>query len=126
MANMIPAQRNRTYAQTRRCRKIIHMSALVGGLVAAGLAQLPASDNALLVPLEITMVISLGAVFGLRFRDSFRTSLVVTTAATMIGRGVSEFLFGWVPVLGNIWDCLTAIIVIEVLGWVIVKDFENR
>ena len=118
--------RDIAYAQRRKSRRIIHGSALLGGLVAAGLAQLPASDNAILVPLEIVMVISLGSVFGMRLRESYRTSLIVTAAATMIGRGVSEFLFGWIPLLGNLWDCLTAVIIIELLGWLVAGDFEKR
>lgn len=114
-----------THLQKRRCRKIIHGTALAGGLVASGLAQIPASDNAILVPLEITMVIGLGSVFNIRIRHSYKTSLILGTAATMIGRGVSEFLVGWIPVFGNLFDALTAIGVIEVLGWVVVREFKN-
>jgi uncharacterized protein (DUF697 family) len=114
-----------TPLQKRKCRRIIHGSALIGGLVASGLAQLPASDNAILVPLEIIMVLALGQVFGIRLRHSYRTSLVLTTAATMIGRAVSEFLLGWIPVVGNLFDALTAIAVIEGLGWMVTKEFKR-
>jgi hypothetical protein len=44
----------------------------------------------------------------------------------MIGRGVSEFLVGWIPVFGNILDALTAMAVIEVLGWVVAREFGER
>jgi uncharacterized protein (DUF697 family) len=115
-----------TPIQKRKCRRIIHGSALVGGLVASGLAQIPASDNVILVPLEIMMVIGLGSVFHIRLRHSYRTSLVLTTAATMIGRAVSEFLFGWIPVLGNVFDALTAIAVIEGLGWIVAGEFRRQ
>lgn len=114
-----------TQIQKRKCRRIIHGAALTGGLVACGLAQLPGSDNAILVPIEIIMVIGLGSVFNIRLRHSYRTSLIVGTAATMIGRGLSEFLVGWIPVLGNLFDALTAIGVIEVLGWIVVKEFKS-
>jgi uncharacterized protein (DUF697 family) len=115
-----------TQSQDRRCRQIIHGTALIGGLVASGLAQIPASDNAILVPLEIIMVIRLGSVLHVRLRHSYRTSLIFGTAATMIGRGVSEFLIGWIPVLGNLFDALTAFAVIEVLGWVVAREFKNQ
>jgi uncharacterized protein (DUF697 family) len=115
-----------TYSQKRRCRQIIHGAALAGALVASGLAQVPGSDNAILVPIEILMVIGLGKVFNIRLRHSYRTSLIVGTTATMIGRGVSEFLVGWIPVFGNVFDAATAVCVIEVLGWVVAREFRDR
>jgi uncharacterized protein (DUF697 family) len=115
-----------TRLQTKRSRQIIHGAALAGAVVAGGLAQIPASDNAILVPIEILMVLGLGGVFRVPFRHSYRTSVIVGTAATMIGRGVSEVLVGWVPILGNILDAVTAVAVIEALGWVIVRDFNAR
>jgi uncharacterized protein (DUF697 family) len=115
-----------TPLQKRRCRRIIHATALAGGLVASGLAQIPASDNAILVPLEIIMVMGLGSVFNIRIKNSYKTSLILGTAATMIGRGVSEFLVGWIPVFGNVFDALTAIGVIEALGWIVAREFKNQ
>jgi uncharacterized protein (DUF697 family) len=115
-----------TYLQKTRCRWIIHGAAIAGALVAGGLAQVPGSDNIILVPIEILMVIGLGGVLGIRIRHSYRTSLIVGTAATMIGRGVSEFLVGWIPVFGNLLDALTAAAVIEVLGWVVAREFSGQ
>ena len=113
-------------SETRKCRRIIHGAALAGAVVAGGLAQIPASDNAVLVPIEILMVLALGRVFRVPFRHSYRTSVIVGTAATMLGRGISEILLGWIPVFGNLLDALTAIGVIEMLGWMIVRDFGAR
>lgn len=110
----------------KKCRRIIHGAAIIGALVGGGLAQIPASDNAVLVPLEIIMVVMLGGVFAMRLRHSFRTALFVGTAATMLGRAVSEVLVGWIPVLGNIMDGLTAFAVIEVLGWAVAREFGKR
>lgn len=115
-----------TYAQKKNCRKIIHGAALAGAFIGGGLAQLPGSDNLILVPIEILMVVLLGRVFRLRLRHSYRTALIAGTAATMIGRGVSEYLVGWVPVLGNLFDALTAAVIIEVLGWVVAREFEHE
>lgn len=111
--------------QKRRCSQIIHGSALAGGVVASGLAQIPASDNAILVPLEIIMIMGLGSVFHIRIRLSYKISLTLGTAATMIGRGLSEFLVGWIPVFGNVFDALTAIAIIELLGWIAVRLFKT-
>jgi hypothetical protein len=44
----------------------------------------------------------------------------------MIGRGISEWLVGWVPVLGNLFDALTAAVIIEVLGWVVAREFQRQ
>lgn len=115
-----------TQLQRRRCRRIIHGTALAGGFVASGLAQIPGSDNAILVPLEILMVIGLGSVFAIRIRQSYRISIILGTAATMIGRAVSEFLVGWIPLFGNILDAATAIGVIEALGWIIAREFNSQ
>ncbi|TDW97498.1 hypothetical protein [Dinghuibacter silviterrae] len=115
-----------TFSQKNKCRRIIHLSALAGAFVGAGLAQIPESDNLILVPIEIIMVISLGSAFGLRLRHSYRTALIVGTAATMIGRGISDFLVGWIPVLGNLFDAFTAVLVIEVLGWIVAREFERQ
>src|SRR5258708_14645519 len=75
------------HTRKKKCRRIIHGAALAGAFVGAGLAQLPGSDNLVLVPIEILMVMGLGHVFHLRLRHSYRTALTVGTAATMIGRG---------------------------------------
>ena len=115
-----------TPIQKRNARRIIHGAAAIGALVAGGLAQLPTSDNVVLVPLEIIMVVLLGNTFGMRLRHSYRTALIVGTTATMIGRGVSEVLVGWIPGFGNVLDALTALVVIEVLGWVVAREFERH
>ena len=110
----------------RKCRRIIHSAALAGAFIGGGLAQLPGSDNLILVPIEILMVIGLGHVFHLRLRHSYRTGVIVGTAATMIGRAISEWLIGWIPVLGNLTDALTAALIIEGLGWVIAREFYKQ
>lgn len=115
-----------TPIQLRKTRRLIHGAALLGALVGAGLAQLPSSDNVILVPIEILLVVSLGSVFGMRLRHSYRTALIAGTACTMIGRGVSEWLVGWVPGLGNFLDAFTAFVVIEALGWIVAREFQRE
>jgi uncharacterized protein (DUF697 family) len=115
-----------TPAQRKKCRTIIHSTALAGACVGGGLAQLPGSDNLILVPLEILMVIGLGHVFHLRLRHSYRRGVIIGTTATMFGRGISEFLVGWVPVMGNAIDASTAAAIIEVLGWLVAREFEKQ
>ena len=48
-----------TKSETIKCNAIIHAAATSAALVGAGLAQLPVCDNAVLVPIQTTMIISL-------------------------------------------------------------------
>jgi len=113
------------YIDGRRSRRIIHMTAIAGALAALVMAQLPASDNLILVPIEVIMVIRLGSVFHVGLKHSISTSLIVGNIATLVGRGVSEFLVGWIPVAGNIIDALTAAAVIEFFGHAVARSFEK-
>ncbi|MBN9383470.1 MAG: hypothetical protein J0H74_22120 [Chitinophagaceae bacterium] len=114
-----------TYAENKKSRRIIHGAAIAGALAALIMAQLPASDNLILVPIEVIMVIRLGGVFGVSLKESVSKSLIVGSVATLVGRGISEFLVGWVPIAGNIINALTAAAVIEFLGRAVVKDFQK-
>ena len=116
-----------TYPEKIKSRRIIHGAAIAGALAALVMAQLPGSDNIILVPIEVIMVIRLGGVFEVGLKDSISKGLFIGSIATMIGRGISEFLIGWVPVAGNIINALTAAAVIEFLGWAVAKDlFKHR
>jgi len=113
------------YLERRRSRRIVHMAAIAGALAALIMAQLPASDNLILVPIEVIMVIRLGSVFHIDLKKSVSTSFIVGNIATLIGRGISEFLLGWIPVAGNIINALTAAAVIEFFGHAVARSFER-
>jgi uncharacterized protein (DUF697 family) len=112
------------YLERRRSRRIIHTAAIAGALAALVMAQLPASDNLILV-IEVLMVIRLGSVFRVDLKRSVSTSFIVGNIATLVGRGISEFLVGWIPVAGNIIDALTAAAVIEFFGHTVARSFER-
>ena len=59
--------KNMTTTQEALCRSIIHTASAAAGAVGFGLAQLPLADNAVIVPIQVTMTIALGQVFGLDF-----------------------------------------------------------
>jgi len=111
------------YLERTRSRRIIHLAAIAGALAAFIMAQLPASDNLILVPIEVIMVIRLGSVFHVDLKKSISTSFVVGNIATLVGRGISEFLVGWIPVAGNIIDALTAAAVIEFFGHAVTRSY---
>ena len=72
------------------------------------------------------MTIALGAVFGISLTESSAKSIAASSTGTLVGRGVYQFLFGWVPGLGNFLNAGTAATVIEGLGWAIVSDFDHN
>ena len=115
-----------TSEQRTRSRRTIHVSALAGALAALVMAQLPASDNTILVPIEVIMVIRLGSIFHVHLRESVSRSFIVGSVATFLGRAISEFLVGWIPGYGNLIDALTAAAVIEFLGRIISREFSRQ
>lgn len=108
--------------QKSNCHKIIHTAAGFG----AGIAQLPGADVPIIIGIEITMTISLGAVFGVSLTESSAKAIVLATAGTIAGRGISQGLVGWIPLFGNMINAGTAFTVVEALGWAIANDFANK
>ena len=89
------------------------------------MAQLPGSDNAVIAPIQITMIIALGKVFGKSITRSFATSLLATAGATVGGRLLSQVLVGWIPFVGNAVNASTAAGVTEAIGWWIADYFDQ-
>lgn len=109
-----------------KCNGIIHGASVACGGVGTGLAQIPASDNAVIVPIQIGMIIGLGAVFDLNITESGAKSIIASAGATIAGRTVSQFLVGWIPGIGNVINTATAAGVTEAIGWIAVKNFYER
>lgn len=113
-------------SQRTKCHALIHGAATACAGAAAGLAQLPGSDNAVIVPIQIGMIMSLGAVFGVDLTETAAKTALGTATASLVGRGISQFLVGWIPGIGNAINASTAAGVTETLGWAIAKDFERK
>lgn len=113
-----------TAGEKKKCQAIIHSASAGTAAVGAGFAQLPGSDNAVIVPIQIAMIISLGAVFGIKLTESAAKASLATATATMVGRSISQFLLGWIPGFGNALNASTAAGVTEVIGWAVAKDFD--
>lgn len=109
-----------------KCNGIIHGASAACGGVGTGLAQIPASDNAVIVPIQVGMIIALGAVFDLNITESGAKSIIASAGATIAGRTVSQFLVGWIPGLGNAINTATAAGITEAIGWIAVKNFYER
>lgn len=113
-------------SQKNKCHAIIHSTAITCAGIGAGMAQLPDSDNVFIVPLQVGMIVSLGAVFGVELSESSAKASLATVTATMVGRAVSQVLVGWIPGFGNVLNASTAFAVTQFVGWAIVSDFHNR
>ena len=114
-----------TSDQKTKCNAIIHTASVAAAGAASGLAQIPGSDNAVLTPIQLTMTISLGKVFGKTIDESIAKAAIGSMAAATVGRTVSQFLIGWIPGVGNAVNAGTAASITEALGWAIAKDFDN-
>ena len=108
------------------CSSIIHLASAAAGAVGAGLAQMPTSDNLIITPIQITMAISLGTVFGITIEESRAKAMVACAAATTIGRAASQVALGWIPVAGNVINAATAATITETMGWIIAEEFRRQ
>ena len=106
------------------CNGIIHSASLSAGGIGAGLAQVPGSDSLLITPIQLTMAISLGKVFGLNLDQSAAKAAVSSAVATTVGRTVSQVLIGWIPGVGNIVNAATAATITEAIGWIMANEFD--
>jgi len=59
-----------TNEQEAKCHGIIHGASLLAAAAGSGLAQLPGSDNAVIVPIQVTMTVALGQIFGVSLAES--------------------------------------------------------
>lgn len=114
-----------TFEQTIKCNMIIHAASIAAGAVGAGLAQVPCGDNAIITPIQIGMIISLGKVFNRQVSESAAMSSILSITAYTIGRGASQVLIGWIPGAGNLTNAATAASITEAIGWLIAEEFDE-
>lgn len=112
--------------QRGKCHAIIHTASASAGAIGAGLAQIPGSDNAVITPIQLTMTIALGRVFGIELTDSAARAALASMAAATVGRTASQILIGWIPIAGNILNACTAASITETIGWLMAEDFAKQ
>lgn len=115
-----------TQTQKDECHGIIHTASAAAGAAGAGLAQIPGSDNLVIAPIQLTMVIALGKVFGKQISESAANAAIASAAANTIGRTATQFLVGWIPGWGNTINATTAAGLTEAMGWLIADQFDNN
>lgn len=112
--------------ERKKCHAIIHSASAAAGGVGAGLAQIPASDNAVITPIQLSMTIALGKVFDIELTESAAAAAVGSVAASTVGRTVTQFLVGWIPGIGNAVNAATAAGLTETLGWLLAEQFSKQ
>lgn len=96
---------------------IIHTAATAAAAVGAGLAQLPGSDNAVITPIQVGMIMAIGEVHGRALSKASALSVLSAATTGTIGRSIAGVLVGWIPGLGNAINAATAFAVTEGVGW---------
>ena len=113
-----------TEEQKTKCHAIIHTATAACAAVAGGLAQLPGSDTVPITAAQITMIISLGAVFDRQITKTAAKGILEGMAASYGGRFVSQLLVGWIPFFGNAVNVSTAVAITEKMGWAVADKFD--
>lgn len=96
---------------------MVHGASTAAAGVGAGLAQVPGSDMPVIMSIQTGMVVGIAQHYGVNLTKTAAADLVLTFAAGMAGRGVSQFLIGWFPVIGNAINASTAAGFTEAIGW---------
>ncbi len=112
--------------KNNRINVIIHSASTAAAGAGAGLAQIPGSDSVAIIPIQIAMINGIALEHGTRIDKAAAMSIIGTQAATMVGRKVSQFLLGWIPVAGNALNAATAAGVTEAVAWAANSYFERR
>ena len=92
-----------TNKQMALCNGIIHSASLTAGAAGGGMAQVVGSDRLVITPIQLTMAISFGQVFGITLDYSTAQAACASGAAMTVGRTAAQVLCGWVPGIGNVY-----------------------
>jgi uncharacterized protein (DUF697 family) len=114
-----------TATRAQRTHGIIHVAAVAAAGIGAGLAQLPGADAPVLMGIQTTMIVALADEYGVTMSKTAAAELLLTLTATMAGRGISQWVGGWIPAFGNAINATTAGGITEAVGWLAVKYFSG-
>ena len=119
-SKMHEARRRMTDEQFKKCHIAIHTAAAAAA--AAGATPIPVADAIPISAAQITMVISLGKIFGIKVTESAASAAIKAAAATFVGRTVVKFI----PVAGWIISGAVAGAITEGIGWMTALDFSKQ
>ncbi len=111
--------------KTQKIHMLIHTAALAAAAVGGGLAQAPGSDTVVITPLQVAMIVALGAEHGAPISKAAAAELILPFSAAALGRGVSQLLLCLMPGLGSALNAVTAAALTEAIGWAAVEYFRE-
>lgn len=114
-----------TSTEKFQANAIIHLASGSAAAVGAGLSQIPLSDAAVIVPIQITMILSLGNALNVGVTKAAAQSIISSLGAAYGGRALTQVLVGWIPGLGNAINASTAALITEAIGWIAVRRFKE-
>jgi uncharacterized protein (DUF697 family) len=123
---MITQRKNMALTRNEKVHGIIHACAAACAGVGAGLAQVPGSDSAAIVPLQTAMITAIASEHGVSVSKGVAADLLLTFSASMAGRAASQYLIGWLPGVGNLVNAATAAAITEAIGWAADAYFEKN
>lgn len=103
--------------RNQKVHGIVHTASTAAAAVGAGLAQLPGSDAPVLAGIQTTMIIAIANEHSAEISKATAADLLLTFSATHVGRGISQWLVGWVPGWGNAINATTAAALTAAVGW---------
>jgi uncharacterized protein (DUF697 family) len=105
---------------------IIHTAATAAATVGAGLAQVPGSDAPVIAGIQTTMILAVAHENGASITRTAAAELLLTFTSTHLGRGLSQWLVGWIPGWGNAVNATTAVALTETIGWLAHSYFMDE
>jgi uncharacterized protein (DUF697 family) len=114
---MLTKTKTTALTTNQKVHGIVHTAATAAAAVGAGLAQLPGSDAPVLAGIQTTMIVAIAHEHGAAITKAAAADLLLTFTATHVGRGISQWLVGWVPGWGNAINASTAAALTEAVGW---------
>ncbi|MEO1771418.1 hypothetical protein [Candidatus Enterococcus ferrettii] len=112
--------------QRKRTHLVIHTASSTAAAIGGGMAQLPISDAAALIPVQTAMIIALGKIFNKKIEDGAAKALATQFIAQQAGKMTARFVAGKIPVAGTIVNATTAAAITETYGWMIAKEFAEE
>ena len=110
-----------TDSQRIKCHGIIHAAAGAAGAAGAGLAQIPVADAVPITAAQITMVISLGAVFDIPVSEAMAKAICRGFAAALGGKYIDSYLESDFKV----WTLVLTIVAAVVALYYFIKDISK-
>ncbi|MEJ8612492.1 hypothetical protein MMN28_04770 [Helicobacter pylori] len=117
----------RKQAMIEKCKTIIHVASGVAGSV--GLIPIPFSDALAIAPIQAGMIYKMNDAFGMDLDKSVAASLIAgllsVTAVAQVGRTLVNGFLKFIPVVGSVAGCATAVIITEGIGFAYLKVLEK-